>query len=381
MNAAPKGLRAKALRIRRLMRKEIRQLFRDPRTKRIIFASPIVQLILFGYAVNTDVRNVPVFVQDYDRTAESRGLVQSMTAGYEFRLAGMSDRAADLTRALDRGEATVGLVIPAGFQDDLAAGRTADVQVIVDGTNSNTGVVAQGYATRAIQAYGLRRAAERRGAAPDPPVQLDARAWFNPGLVSRVYNVPAVVGMIVMIMSMLLTALSVVRERELGTLDQLLVSPLSPGELMLGKTIPVAGIAMVQLALVTAVALLWFRIPFRGSFLLLLFAAMLFILAGLAVGLLISTVSRTQQEAFLGLFLTLFPVVILSGFLYPVETMPPFFERLSLLNPLHHFLVIARSVFLKGSGLDVLWPQVGALGGMAVVGLWAAARRFRGAVG
>ncbi|MEN8377035.1 MAG: ABC transporter permease, partial [Gemmatimonadota bacterium] len=238
---------AALLRIRRLVRKELRQLFRDPRTKRIIFASPIVQLLLFGYAVNTDVRGVPMFVQDFDRTAESRALVQAIAAGPELRVVGTSNHSADLTRALDHGDAVIGIVVPAGFEADLAAGRTAPVQVVVDGTNSTTGIVAQGYATQAIQAYGQRRAAERVGADPDPPIRLDARAWFNPGLASRVYNVPAVVGMIVMLMSMLLTGLSVVRERELGTLDQLLVSPLSPGELMLGKTIPVALIAMAQL--------------------------------------------------------------------------------------------------------------------------------------
>ena len=191
------------------------------------------------------------------------------------------------------------------------------------------------------------------------------------------YNVPAVCGVIVLLMSLLLTALGVVREREMGTLDQLLVSPLSPGELMLGKTISVAGVALVQLALVTGVALLWFHIPLRGNPLVMLLAALLFILAGLAVGLVISTVSNTQQEAFLAMFLFLLPAIILSGFLYPVDTMPRFFQLLTLANPLRHFIEMVRAIFLKGAGLTELWSQFLVLGAMAVALLAYATRRFR----
>lgn len=365
------------LRISRLVRKELRQIFRDPRTKRIIFASPIVQLLAFGYAVNTDVRNVATFVQDHDRTAESRALVQSLTASGYFEVVETSTDSRHMTRALDRGAVVIGLVIPAGFTRDLAGGRTAAVQVLVDGSNSNTGTVAQGYATRMITEWGVARNVDVRSADRRGPIDLRVRSWFNPDLVSRVYNVPAVIGLIVLLMSMLLTALGVVREREVGTLDQLLVSPLSAGELMLGKTLPVAAIAMVQLALVTAVGLLWFQIPFRGSPVVLLTAAVVFILAGLSMGLIISTVSTTQQEAFLGMFLVIFPVIILSGFLYPVDTMPHFFERVSLLNPLRHFLEIVRAVFLKGAGFGELWIQFLTLVGMAMGGLAYATRRFQ----
>ncbi len=368
------------VRISRLVRKELRQIFRDPRTKRIIFASPIIQLLAFGYAVNTDVRNTATFVQDHDRTTESRELIGSLTAAGYFRVVGTSTRDHDLTDALDHGRAVIGVVVPAGFARDVRAGRAATVQVLVDGTNSNTGTVAQGNATRTIAEWGIARA---RGRGPEPSVtgaapgvDLRVRAWFNPDLVSRVYNVPAVIGLIVLLMSMLLTSLGVVREREVGTLDQLLVSPLSAGELMLGKTLPVAGIAMAQLALVTTVGLLWFRIPFRGDPLVLLVAAVAFILAGLSLGLIISTISATQQEAFLGMFLVVFPVIILSGFLYPVDTMPYVFERLSLANPLRHFLEIVRAVFLKGAGFTDLWTQFVTLTGMAAAGLLYATRRF-----
>ncbi len=364
------------LRVRRMVRKELRQLFRDPKTKRVIFVSPIIQLILFGYAVNTDVRGVKTFLVDHDQTAESRALVDAFTASGYFTVVGRSDRSADAGDALDHGRAVVGLEIPPGFTADMRAGHTPAVQLIVDGTNSNTGTVAQGYASKIVQEHNLRLA-DAMGVPIPKSVELEAQAWFNPSLASRVYNVPAVIGVIVLLMCLLLTAMAVVREREVGTLEQLLVSPLSAGELILGKTIPVAGIAMVQMALVTTVALAWFGIPLRGSIPALLLAAILFIVAGLSLGLFISTVSSTQQEAFLSMFMFILPAIILSGFLYPVDTMPPLFQKLTLFNPLRHFLEVVRAIFLKGAGLAELWRQFTILGVMAVAGLAMATRRFR----
>jgi ABC-2 type transport system permease protein len=365
-------------RVRALLRKELRQLFRDPKTKRMVFGAPIIQLLLFGYAVNTDVTRVATFVVDHDHTADSRALVDAFTAPGYFQVAGRSDRAADLDAALDHGRAMVGLWIPRGFAADLAAGRGATVQVLVDGTNSNTATVAQGYATRIVRGFGLARVT---GSTDIPAgVDLRTRAWYNPDLASRVYNVPAVVAMILLIMCFLLTAMSVVRERELGTLEQLTVSPLSATELMLGKTLPVALIALADLALVVAVAILWFDIPFRGSALLLVAASAVYILAGLGLGLLISTVSRTQQEAFMGMFMVILPLIILSGFMYPIHTMPEFFQTLTLLNPLRYFMEIVRVVFLKGAGLEVLWPQLLVLTGMAAAILTLATLRFRRAL-
>jgi ABC-2 type transport system permease protein len=357
--------------------KELRQLFRDPRTKRVIFVAPIIQLVLFGYAVNTDVRNVAMALVDHDRTTESRELVDALTASGYFRVATTSDRSADLGRALDRGDAVVGLEIPAGYGRDLAAGRAPSVQLLLDGTNSNTATVAQGYALRIVANLGARLSASASLGGSRPEIDLRARAWFNPSLESRVYNVPAVIGVIVLLMCLLLTALAVVREREVGTLEQLLVSPLSAGELMLGKTIPVAGIALVQMALVTSVALIWFDIPLRGPLTTLVLAAALFILAGLSLGLLISTISATQQEAFLAMFLFLLPAIILSGFLYPIDTMPEVFQRLTLANPLRHFLEIVRGIFLRGADVSDLWVQFVVLGGMAATGLAVATWRFR----
>lgn len=383
----PRG--AALLRVTRMVRKELRQLFRDSRTRRIIFVSPVLQLLLFGYAVNTDVRNLATVVLDRDRSPDSRLLVESLTASGYFRVSEWVESDREVTRALDHGTARVALVVPPAFGADLRGGRSPAVQVLVDGSSSNTATVAQGYAQRAIMDFGRRVAGGERqlrtaapptsssGSGATPGVDLRVRSWFNPELASRAYNVPAVIGVIVLLMSLLLTAMAVVRERELGTLDQLLVSPLSPGELMLGKTLPVAGVALVQVALVAAVALLWFDIPFRGSVMALGAAALLFILAGLALGLFISTVSRTQQEAFLSMFLFLLPAIILSGFLYPVETMPAFFEFLTLANPLRHFLEIVRDLFLKGAGFQDLWVQFLVLGGMAGAGLAFATWRFR----
>lgn len=385
MDRSALSLRFRSLRIWRMVRKELRQLLRDPRTKRVIFLSPIIQLLAFGYAVNTDVRNVRTFLVDQDRTPESRLLADAFTAGGYFRIIERSLDPAKMTDALDHGAVAVGLQIPAGFAGDLRAGRGPAVQILVDGTNSNTATVAQGYAVRIVQDFALKHGLEGSGARGGAPVtstgiQLRTRAFFNPDLTSQDYNVPAVIGLILMIMSLLLTALAVVREREVGTLDQLLVSPLTSGELMIGKTLPVAGIAMVQLVLVTTVALFWFRVPFRGAIPSLVLAALLFILAGLSFGLLISAVSRTQQEAFLLMFLFLLPAIILSGMLYPVDTMPLFFQDLTLLNPLRHFLLVVREIFLKGAGLAELWPQYLYLALMAGAGLWFAARQFRRSV-
>lgn len=355
--------------------KELRQLFRDPKTKRVIFVSPILQLILFGYAVNTDVRNVSLALVDHDRTAESRQLVDAFTASGYFRVVSQSDRPADLGAELDAGRAVVALQIPRNYAADLRAGRGPAVQLLVDGANSNTATVAQGYAAKITQELGVRLIASEGGALPG--IDLRTRAWFNPSLESRVYNVPAVIGVIVLLMCLLLTSMAVVREREIGTLEQLLVSPLTAGELMLGKTIPVACVAMVQLTLVTTVALLWFDVPFRGSAVALLLAAALFILAGLSLGLFISTISATQQEAFLAMFLFVLPAIILSGFLYPIETMPEIFQTLTLVNPLRHFLEIVRGIFLKGAGIEALWTQFATLLAMAVGGLTVATNRFR----
>lgn len=365
------------LRISSMVGKEFRQLLRDPRTRLMIFVAPLVQVVMFGYAVNTDIRNTPTIVVDRDDTPQSRALVDAFTASGYFEVVEKTSRPSELVRALDAGDAVVGIEIPTGFARDLALGKSV-VQIVVDGSNSSTATVAQGYATRIVQRFALGRLPQGDGAGS---LDLRFRAWYNPNLESRVYNIPAVIGVLVLIMSLILTALALVRERELGTLDQLMVSPLSPAELVAAKTLPVALIGLVDLLLITALAIFWFEIPMRGSFLALLGAAVWYILAGLSFGLLLSSVSRTQQEAFMGMFLFLLPAVILSGFFYPIESMPRVFQWLTLLNPVRHFLEIVRAVFLKGEGVGGLWPQYLAVALFALASWLTAIWRLPKAVG
>ncbi len=358
-------------RVRGLVRKELLEVFRDPRLVRMVLVAPVLQLVIFGYAVSTDVRHTPAFVVDQDHSQASRDLTATFFASGYFRRAGVSDRPRDLVEAIDHGSAIVGLHIPRGFAKD-AARDAASIQVLLDGTNSNTATVAMDYAQRIVQAWAVRT-----GADPAPPVDLRERSWFNPALKSRDYNVPAVMGNVLMILSLMLTSLAVVRERELGTLEQLMVSPLTPGELIVGKTVPFAILCLVDLVVITLVALLWFRVPFQGSFALLLLAGVLYLVSTLGLGLLISTFSSTQQEAVLTSFLFIMPLMLLSGFMFPVTSMPIGFQWLTLANPVRHFLEIVRAVFLKGAGMSALWRQFLALAMIGGGVLFLAARRFQ----
>jgi ABC-2 type transport system permease protein len=354
-----------------MIRKELLQVFRDPRLVRMVVVAPVGQLLVFGYVVSTDVRQVSTFVVDQDHTQSSRDLQRAFFASGHFRLVGLSGRPHDIVETLDHGRAIVGLEIPRGFARDLAR-SSAKVQLVFDGTNSNTATVASGYASRIVQQWALAQG----GLARVAPVELRERAWFNPGLSSRDYNVPAVMGAIMLILSLLLTSLAVVRERELGTLEQLMVSPLTPTELIIGKTVPFAIIGLADLVIITTVALLWFRVPFQGSFALLFLAGVLYLLSTLGLGLLISTISNTQQEAMMTGFLVIMPLMLLSGFMFPVTSMPSLFQWLTLANPLRHFLDIVRAVFLKGAGPGALWPQLLALAIIGGTVLVLAIRRF-----
>jgi ABC-2 type transport system permease protein len=353
-----------------MVQKEIAQLRRDPRLLRLILVSPVIQLLVFGYAVSTDIRDTATYVVDLDRSRASRELIDAFTASGYFRVVGGSARPEDLTEALDRGSAVAGLEIPRGYARELSRG-SAVVQILFDGTNSNVATVAMGYAGRIVQGHGARLALGE-GA----PLDLRVRAWFNPDLASRNYNVPAVLGLVVMLICLLLTSLAVVRERELGTLEQLMVSPLRPAELILGKTLPFAMIATVDLILVTLVARLWFHVPLVGSLLLFLVASLLYILCALAFGLFVSTISTTQREAFLSTFLFFMPTTLLSGFMFPVSSMPAVFQGLTWLNPMRHYLQVVRGVFLKDAGWQAAWPSLAALFLIGTSVLWVASRRF-----
>lgn len=363
-----------------IVRKEFLQIRRDPRLRRVIFIVPMIQLMVFGYAVSTDVRNTPTFLVDQDHTQDSRALVDAFTGPGTFRIADRSDDPEALVRALDHGDADLGIVIPPGFSDDLAratnGGPPARIQILVDGTNSNVAQTALGYAERIVadQAISILAGSVRPGL--QPPLDLEERAWYNPDLTSRNYNVPAVVGSLILLISLLLTALAVVREREIGTLEQLMVSPLGPAELMIGKMVPFAVIGLVDMVLVTTVALAWFHVPFRGNMLVLLVATILFLISGLGLGLLISTISSTQQEAFLTTFLVFMPTILLSGFLFPVSSMPQVFRWLTLVNPLRHYLEVVRGVFLKGAGPGAVAHPLLALVAIGTVVLSLAVWRF-----
>jgi drug efflux transport system permease protein len=368
-----RGLEARVGRIGAMVGKEFRQIFRDPRLARVIFVAPVLQLLAFGYAVSTDIYDTATFVVDHDRSRDSRDLLAAFTASGYFRIVGRSESPRDLVSVLERGDAVVGIEIPAGFSKALGSGKVARVGVLLDGTNSNTASVAQSYAERILLDFARRRT----GVAIQGGVELRERPWFNPNLESRDYNVPGVVGSLILLVCLLLTSLAVVREREIGTLEQLNVTPLTAGELIAGKTIPFAIIGLVEVSVVTTVALFWFELPFRGSFGLLFLASALYILSGLGAGLLISTVSATQQEAFMTSFLVFMPAILLSGFMFPVSSMPEVFQWATLVNPVRHYIEIVRALFLKGAGLADLSSQFAALLLLGSTLLAFAASRFR----
>ncbi len=369
-------------RLHRMLVKEFLQVFRDPRMRLMIFLMPLIQVLVFGYAVSTDVRDVPTAVVDFDRTPASRELLARFSGSGYFRFVAETRDVAAVQRLVDRGEAQAVLRVDGGFGADIEGGRTARLQVIVDGTDSNTAGIVLDYAGRIAGAYSdrvfLDRLARRGG--PGPPLHgavLVPRAWFNENLESRDYYVPGVIAMIVMLITLMLTSMAVVREKEIGTMEQILVSPITPVEFILGKTIPFALIGYADVFLVAGIGVFWFDVPIRGSVLLLLGATTLYLATTLGIGLLISTVSRTQQQAMMTVFFVYLPAVLLSGFMFPVANMPKAVQVLTYANPLRHFLVVVRGIFLAGAGAPTLWPQMAALFVMGAATLAVAVRRFR----
>ena len=369
-------------RLKHMLVKEFIQILRDPRMKAIVFVTPILQLVVLGYAVTTDVREIPTAVADFDRTQAARELVRRFERSGYFRVVERVDEARALGRLLDAGRVKAALQLDPGFDTDLKRGRTALVQILVDGTDSNTAGVVADYASRIVFEY--NRDAARAGAAvlalagPGAgEVELRARVWYNPDLRSRNFYVPGVMAILIMLTSLLLTSMAIVREREIGTMEQLMVTPIRPVELILGKTLPFALIGFFDVALITVVAVSWFAVPIRGSLLLLFGATALYLLSALGIGLFISTVSRTQQQALMTTFFFFQPAMLLSGFVFPIANMPEAIQYLTYLNPLRYFLVIIRGIFLKGSGADVLWPHMLALFLLGSGVLTVSALRFR----
>lgn len=369
-------------RVLAILRKEFRSVLRDPRMRFVILGLPVLQTLIFGYAVTLDVRHVRLAVVDRDGTPASRELVARFTGSACFDAVAFPPNEVAARALIDAGEVAALLQINAGFAEGLLAGRAMPVQLVVDGADSNTARYVLNYATQIAAAANASLAAEtlrrRAGpaAAPAGP-DLRPRVWFNPDLESRNYYVPGIIAMLVMLIGLMLTSMSIVREKETGTIEQIMVTPIRPVEFIVGKCAPFAVIGFLDTALVSAVGLFWFEIPFRGSFALLLLGTALFLLSTLGIGLFISTVSRTQQQAMMTTFFFFFPAMLFSGFIFPITSMPEAFQWLSLADPLRYFLVIIRGVFLKGVGADVLWPEMAALLAMGVAVMAFAVSRFR----
>jgi len=367
-------------RIRQMVRKEFIQVLRDKRLRFFIVVPPLVQLLMFGYVVTMDVNVVPTVLIDRDRTASSRELARRFESSGVFVLTASARSEAEVRAVLDRGEATCAVQINRGFEQDLRKGRQAAVQVVLDGTDSNTASVVMGYTSQIIERYSLDRPGVRI-AARHLPVDLRLRAWYNPDLRSKNYNVPGVMATVITLLCLMLTSMSVVREREMGTMEQLMVSPLRPVELMLGKTIPFAVISFVDMVLVTLMGVFWFEVPIKGSLLVLFMGTSLYLLSVLGIGLFISTFARTQQQALMTTILFYMPNILLSGFVFPIKNMPEFFQILTYGIPLRYFLVIIRGVFLKGIGVDILWTQMFALLIIGTVVITLSALRFKKRLG
>ncbi|OGP52608.1 MAG: hypothetical protein A2Y65_08145 [Deltaproteobacteria bacterium RBG_13_52_11] len=352
-------------RIKALLHKEIKQALRDKKMRIVIFVSPLIQLFLLGYAANTDVRAIRTVICDRCNTSISRGLTDAFQASGYFRIVKKTRDPRAAEPLVDTGEAQVILVIPEDFSRNLHRGRTADLQVIVEGTDSIVATNAISYGRMIIAAH-LQKLARTppsstmvmKTAGRLPQVRPEARVWFNPDLKSRNFFVPGVIAQLLTIVSLVLTSFSIVREWEVGTMEQLIVTPLRPIELIVGKTLPFFLVGMIDLTLIFLVGTIWFQIPFRGDIFLLALSAVLYLINALSIGILISTISRTQQQALMGVFLYTMPSILFSGFVFPIYNIPLIVRWIAYINPMTYFLVIVRAIFLKGVGITVLWPQL-----------------------
>ena len=354
-----------------VMWKELLELRQDPRLFPVLFIAPIIQLIVLGYAATTDVLDIPLLVVDPDRSAASRELTSRFDRSRYFTIVDAVGSVEEVEPYLASGRAWMALAIPPGFGEDVASGTPVTVQIVADGTDSNSAGIGLGYAGGLLAEH-ARAIVEERGMSPPGGIDARIRVWFNPELESRDFMVPGVLALILLVITMVLASMAIVRERELGTLEQLNVTPVTRSQLILGKLLPYAAIGIVDIVLVVAVAVLWFEVPLRGSLLLLFALSLLYILNTLGLGLLVSTISSTQQQAMMtATFLFLVPMIYLSGFIFPIENMPAAIQQFTYVIPLRYYLVIVRGLFLKGVGLEVLWPQAAALGvlGVAILGL------------
>jgi len=373
-------------RLKQMLIKEFIQVFRDKRTRFILIGPPIIQMMVFGYAANYEIRHVPAVVLDLDQSQESRELVSRFSSSPYFDVQRQLTDSRQLGESIERGDTTVGLEIDAGFAQKLLKGETAPLQVIVDATNSNTALIASGYISQIALGFAQEYQRDRiYRIAPQmvevmPSVELAPRPWYNPDLRSRWFFVPGIIGSLTVVLVVTLTAFAVVREREIGTLEQIMVTPIRPVEFILGKTLPFFLIGLFDVTLIAVVGSLWFQVPFRGHVAVLALGAVLFLLCMLGVGLLISTVSATQQQAMVTAFFVIMPTITFSGFGFPISTMPHWMQVMSYAIPLRYFLIVIRGTYLKGVGMDILWPQMAAMAGLGVALLTAAILRFHKAL-
>ncbi len=365
-----------------MLMKEFLELKRDRWAMFRLIVPMIIQMLVFGYAATFTVYHVKTTILDLDHSQASRSLISHFVATSRFDVVDVASTQRAITRDIDHDQAVIAIVIHAGFNQDLENGHGAPLQVIVDGTNSNTALIALGYINQIVTQFSADRtgstpAFRGKPAIPLTAITLQYRPWFNEGLNDRWFFIPGVIGTLTLMQVVSLTAFAIVREREVGTLEQIMVSPIRPYEFILGKTIPFFLIGLGDIALVVAFGILWFHIPFVGNPWIMLLGASLFLLAALGMGLLLSTFSQTQQQAFALNFFFVNPFFILSGFAFPIAAMPKLLQWFTVINPLRYFLVVIRAVFLKGVGLAVLWPDMLALTLLALVMLAISVLRFR----
>jgi len=373
-------------RLKQMLIKEFLQVFRDKRTRFVLLGPPLIQMLIFGYAATFEIHYVPTAILDLDHSSESRGLVSRFQSSPYFTLLPPLTTHREIREVIDRGDAIVAIQIHPGFAQLLRSGQTAPLQVIVDGTNSNTALIAARYVNQIAQRFGREyqrdymESLNPSWAAVIPSVQLEERPWFNEDLRSRWFFVPGVIGSLTLVIVVTLTAFAVVREREIGTLEQIMVTPIRPLEFILGKTIPFFVIGLMDVTLIGTLGTLWFGVPFRGSLLVLLLGTVLYLICMLGVGLFISTISATQQQAMISAFFFVMPAITFSGFGFPISTMPQWLQYITYLSPLRYFLVVLRSVYLKGVGMEFLWPQMLAMAALGFFLLAISILRFHKAV-
>lgn len=373
-------MRFDATRLAAVARKEAIQLRRDPRSLMMAFLLPALLLLLFGYAITWDLRDIPTVIADQDRSARSRELCDALRASGYFTLVANLGGAEAITPWFERGDARLALVIPPDFAENLDAGRPAPLQVLVDGSDANTATIAIAYAQAITASYAARRAPP--GAAAVSPLRVESRIWYNEELASRNMIVPGLVAVIMMIIAAILAALTISREWERGTMEQLIATPVTRAEVVVGKMLPYVAIGLVDVAVASLLGVVVFHVPFRGHPLLLGLLSLAFLVGALGLGLMISAGSRTQLMAMqLSMMTTYLPAYLLSGFMFAIELMPPVLRVVTLLIPARYFIVVTRGIFLKGVGVSVLWPQGLAMIAYALLGLTLAIRSFRKELG